>query len=90
MAAVRAEVDQIDGLDDGRLRERLGVLQRRWCSELDQVLSEPLARELHDFVGWLDAERASPTELRLGLAQLEGWLDGLISGMSPTVARSAT
>lgn len=91
LVAVRAEVDQLESLDDASLRDKIGELERRWRAELVAVLPESVEQEIHAYFDWLGAEAAGPSELRIGLAQLAGWLDGLTSGLSVSVRkRSAT
>ena len=80
LTAVRAEVDQLATLDDERLRTRLADLELRWRAELDAVLPSSLSGELHALLDWAGVPEASASEVRLGLAQLEGWLDGVIAG----------
>lgn len=86
LAAVRAEVAQLASLDDAGLRSRLAELERRWRTELGTMLPESVLGELHEFFDWADDPVAGASELRIGLAQLAGWLDGLISGLEvPTI-----
>ena len=81
LSTVRAEVTELAALDDAVLRARLATMVRCWRSELQAVLPVPLAEELCMLLGWSGDEAAGATELRLGLAQLEGWLDGLLAGI---------
>jgi hypothetical protein len=81
LTAVRQEVNALQGVDEERLRDRVAALERRWRTELDTVLPESLVDELHRFLDWSGETGAGSSELRIGLAQLEGWLDGVISGM---------
>lgn len=80
LTAVRAEIDQLKTLDDERLRARLADLELRWRKELEAILPPSLATELHALLDWAGMPQASASELRLGLAQLEGWVDGVIAG----------
>lgn len=79
LAAVRAEVGELAALDNAALRERLAGLERRWRTELVAVLPESVEDELHRYFDWLGDAGAGLSELRVGLAQLAGWLDGLTS-----------
>ncbi len=83
--AVRAEIAQLESLDDSGLRSRVSELERRWRSQLAAVLPDPLLDELHDLFDWLDDVPADPSELRIALAQLSGWLGGLLSGFDAMI-----
>lgn len=85
LAAVRAEVAQLESLDDAGVRARLAELERRWRAELGTVLPDAVLGELHELFDWEDDVPADASELRIGLAQLAGWLDGLISGLDVLV-----
>ena len=87
LSAVRSEVRQLRDLDDPSVRARLISLEQRWVSELQRILPGSLHSELHGLLDWLRNEDLSNTEIRLGLAQLEGWLDGVLSGMGLVVVR---
>ena len=81
LAAVRAEVDQLEALDDDdSVRARLATLERFWHGELEEILPPSEVAELHRLTDWT-REAASGAEVRVALAQLAGWLDGLISAM---------
>ena len=77
---VASEVRRLKGVDDERLWGELATLERLWRAELERILPDPLRGELHRLLDWLGDERASVIEVRLGLAQLEGWVDGLLAG----------
>jgi hypothetical protein len=81
LSAVRSEVHKLRQLDDPSLRARVALIERDWRSELERALPSSLAGEFHALLDWLGMDDASAAELRLGLAQLEGWVDGLLSGM---------
>jgi hypothetical protein len=85
LTAVRAEIAQLESLDDAGLRARVGELERRWRAELAAVLPDSVLGELRELFEWADDVPADPSELRIGLAQLSGWLDGLISGLDVLV-----
>lgn len=85
LTAVRSEVRQLRDLDDPILRARLALLEQRWVSELQRILPDSLHSEFHGLLDWLRNEKLSSAEIRLGLAQLEGWLDGVLSGMGLVV-----
>lgn len=87
LAAVRAEVDQLEALDDDdSVRARLATLERYWHAELEEILPPSVVAELHRLTDWTREGAASGAEVRIGLAQLEGWLDGLISATGFVVA----
>jgi hypothetical protein len=87
LTAVRSEVRQLRDLDDPSVRARLALLEQRWLSELQRILPDSLHSELHGLLDWLRNDKLSSAEIRLGLAQLEGWLDGVLSGMGLVVVR---
>ena len=85
LSAVRAELDQLGSLDDPALRARVAQLEHRWYEELGAVLPEAVLGELHRFLDWADDAQPGASELRIGLAQLSGWLDGLIAGLGVSI-----
>ena len=89
LAAVRSEVDQLGELRDEHLRARLATLERTCRTELEAILPDPLGSELHQFLDWSGRAEAGDAELRLGLAQLEGWVDGVISALGFVIVKPA-
>lgn len=85
VSAVRAEISQLTSLDDEELRTRIAELERRWRAELIAVLPESVVPELHDYFDWLGEVPPRVSELRIGLAQLSGWLDGIIVGLGVSI-----
>ena len=81
LTTVLSELRQLEQLDEEPLRRQLASLERRWRAELDAILPEPLLDEMHRLFDWAGDERASTAELRVGLAQLEGWVSGALSEM---------
>jgi hypothetical protein len=66
-------------------RRRLVDIHERSLSEMQEVLSEELRRELADMFTPLSSESATESELRLSQAQLVGWLEGLFAGIQATL-----
>lgn len=92
LAAVRAELGQLGqlgSLEEPELRSRLAALERRWRAEIERLVPAPVVQELEQLAGWAGDEGASPAELRVGMAQLEGWLEGFISAMGIVVEPAA-
>ena len=85
VSAVRAEIGQLTSLDDEALRSRIAELERRWRAELIAVLPESVVPELHEYFDWLGEVPPRVSELRIGLAQLSGWLDGIIVGLGVSI-----
>jgi hypothetical protein len=86
VSAVRAEIAQLRSLDDEAVRARIAELERRWRAELVAVLPESVLPELHEYFDWLGEVPPRVSELRIGLAQLEGWLDGIIVGLGVSIS----
>ena len=89
LSAVRSEVQRLCPLDDPCLKARLVLLEQGWRSELERALPSSLAAELHALLDWLGSEDASAGELRVGLAQLEGWVEGLLSGPGVLIVQAS-
>jgi|GEM_PF-5329811 len=87
LSAVRSEVRQLRDLDDPSVRARLASMGQRWLAELQRILPSSMHSELHRLLDWFSSDKLSSAEIRLGLAQLEGWLDGVLSGMGLVVVR---
>ena len=83
--AVRGEVAQLGSLDDAASQARLAALERGWRDELVAILPESVTAELHEYFDWLGEPPTRSSELRIGLAQLAGWLDGVISGLGVSI-----
>lgn len=66
-------------------RGRLKAVHDRALRELCDVLSEDLQEELRDLVMPFDEGTPSESELRIGQAQLVGWLEGLFQGIQVTL-----
>lgn len=86
VSAVRAEIAQLESLDDEALRSAVAELERRWRAELNAVLPESVVPELHEYFDWLGEVPPRVSELRIGLAQLSGWLDGIIVGLGVSIS----
>jgi hypothetical protein len=76
-------------LDDAG-RRRLREIHERSLSELEEVLSPELRRELTGVVLPFTSEAPSESELRLAQAQLVGWLEGLFHGIQATLFTQQT
>lgn len=79
LSAVLAEVADMATLEDGELLPRLTTMERCRRAELEAVLPVPLAEELRTLLARRYGSAPGSTELRLELAQLAGWLDGLLA-----------
>ena len=86
VSAVRAEIAQLTSLDDEALRTSIAELERRWRAELIAVLPESVVPELHEYFDWLGEVPPHVSELRIVLAQLSGWLDGIIVGLGVAIS----
>ena len=71
-------------LDDAG-RRSLRTIHERSISELTDILSEDLRRELADVTLPFASETPSESELRIAQAQLVGWLEGLFHGIQATL-----
>jgi len=72
-------------LDDAS-RERLVEVYERSVVELSEALSPDLQHELHRLALTFDDDSVpSDAELRVALAQLVGWLEGLFHGIQATL-----
>lgn len=80
--AVRGVLEEVRGVElDDRVRDRLASLLDRTREEMSSLVTTDLARQLEG-LDLPDAETASTSELRLALAELLGWLEGLFHGVS--------
>lgn len=88
LASVVAELRQMDVEETSR--PALAALERRLLVELGSVLSDPLLDELRREVGPVPGADTSAGELRVVAAQLLGWAEGLLFGLSVAVPVSGT
>jgi Protein of unknown function (DUF2587) len=69
---------------DEQGRARLREIYERSIEELSDVLPDPLAKELRDFVLPLEGV-PTESEIRVAQAQLVGWLEGLFHGIQAAI-----
>lgn len=89
LAAVRAELALIAGTGGDELRRQATAVQVRCRQELAGALPESLVTELERLLSWSDSGLRSDGELRVALAQLDGWLSGVLSGLGFVVSVSS-
>jgi hypothetical protein len=79
---VRGVLDELRGTEpDEDVRRRLVHLHDRTMDQLGDLLGPDLVAEL-DSLALADPDAVSAGELRVVLAELVGWLEGLFHGMS--------
>lgn len=76
-AAAKAEALDADAL------ARLDAAVRRLLVETGSAVPEPLLEELGELVRPFQHPDRSADEIRMALAQLAGWVDGLERALSP-------
>lgn len=83
---VRTMLDEVRRapLDDAG-RRALRDIHERSIKELHSILSPELQEELSTMVLPFSAETPTESELRIGQAQLVGWLEGLFHGIQATL-----
>ncbi len=88
---VRTMLDEVRRapLDDAG-RRALRAIHESSLSELREVLSPDLRRELEEVALPLSSETPTEGELRLAQAQLVGWLEGLFHGIQATLFTQQT
>ncbi len=88
LEALAVELRQLAPDSDSGVRRRLSGVVPRIASQLAEATGQPMRRELHMLFGWLDEEGLTADELRVGVAGLLGWVEGVISGLRFAVAVS--
>ncbi len=79
---VRGVLDEIRGTEPcDPVRDRLAKLHDRTVAQLHGMVSDDLAAEL-DELALADAGSVAAPELRVVLAEIVGWLEGLFHGIS--------
>lgn len=79
---VRGVLDELRGTEPGdAVRDRLAALHDRTLEQLDGLVSPDLLEELHE-LSIADTSAVSAPELRVVLAEMVGWLEGLFHGLS--------
>lgn len=82
---VRGVLDELRGTEPGAaVRDRLAVLHDRTLDQLDGLVSPELFAELQE-LALDDTADVSAAELRVALAELVGWLEGLFHGLSSSL-----
>lgn len=82
---VRGVLDELRGTEPGEaVRDRLAGLHDRTLQQLAGLVSPELFEELEELT--LDGtDGATAPELRVALAELVGWLEGLFHGLSSSL-----
>lgn len=79
---VRGVLDELRGTEPTEeVRQRLATLHDRTLEQLTELISDDLSAEL-EAVALSDADAVTAAELRVVLAELVGWLEGLFHGLS--------
>ncbi|MBW3621739.1 MAG: bacterial proteasome activator family protein [Actinobacteria bacterium] len=82
---VRGVLDELRGSEPGEaVRDRLASLHDRTLEQLEDLMSDELLAELRE-VALADTSGVSAPELRVVLAELVGWLEGLFHGLSSSL-----
>lgn len=82
---VRGVLDELRGTDPGdAVRDRLAALHDRTLDQLDELVSPELLAELRE-LSLPDTTDVSAPELRMVLAEMVGWLEGLFHGLSSSL-----
>lgn len=79
---VRGVLDELRGTEPTEeVRQRLATLHDRTVEQLTELITDDLCAEL-EAVALNDADAVTAAELRVVLAELVGWLEGLFHGLS--------
>lgn len=82
---VRGVLDELRGTEPGdAVRDRLAALHDRTLDQLDELVSPELLEELRA-LSLPDTADVSAPELRMVLAEMVGWLEGLFHGLSSSL-----
>ena len=88
LAAMRAELAQIESAGGEDLRRRAAAIEERCRRDLSGALPPSLVPELDRLLSWSDRGLHTDGELRVALAQLDGWLGGVLSGLGYVLGAS--
>jgi Bacterial proteasome activator len=83
--ALIEELHQLRSAPDANTRRRLVEIDTALTEQLDKSLGTGLRAEYHRLSPPPSASDVSIDELRIGLAQLEGWLGGLLAGITVAI-----
>lgn len=79
---VRGVLDELRGTEPGdAVRDRLARLHDRTVAQVGELVSDELRAELGE-LALTDARAVSAPELRVVLAEMVGWLEGVFHGIS--------
>jgi len=76
------ELHALRGSIDLKTHYRLAEMDRALTEQLDEILDMSLRSELHHLVDHPPIDDSSQDEIRIALAQLEGWIGGLLGGLA--------
>lgn len=83
--ALLEELHSLRGPLDNATQERFVALDRELARELEGTVERPLREELQRLLGAILEASVGADGVRVVLAQLEGWIDGLLAGLTVTV-----
>lgn len=90
LTAVRGELAHLDDGDASDGLRRAATIEARCREGLEGVLPLSLTPELDRLLSWSDRGLRTDGELRVALAQLDGWLSGLLSGIGYAVGAASS
>ena len=88
LAALAEELRSLGTLPDEDSRLRLSRAERDLRDELASALAPQMGAELHRFFDWLAAPDLTSDELRLGLREMLGWVEGLLASLQFGIMRA--
>ena len=72
-----------------KTRYRLAEIDRALTEQLEDILDPSLRSELRQLVDHPPIPDSSQDEIRIALAQLEGWVGGLLGGLAMSTLNTA-
>jgi hypothetical protein len=88
LEALAEELRSLGTLPDEQSRIRLSRAERDLRDELVNALAPRMGAELHHFFDWLAAPDLTSDELRLGLREMLGWVEGLLASLQFGIMRA--
>ena len=79
LESLAAELRTIGTLPDQQSRLRLLRAERALRDELGEVMGNAVTDEIHHFFDWLSSPDLTSDELRVGLREMVGWVEGALT-----------
>jgi len=88
LESLAAELRSLGTLPDEESRLRLLRAERVLRDELKDVMGDSVTSEIDHFFDWLSSPGLTSDELRVGLREMVGWVEGTLASLQFVLVRT--